>query len=131
MHSLNISNFSSRQVVGAVERHANLSYSQQVIHVLPELEIYPQDSLKRVIFLHIPKTAGTNVDNIAKAFSIMTDAFHYLRLVVPRIPGSSPIQITEGWLGGCQQLTLHPRLLDSIPNLVFLQDIFLMACISI
>ncbi len=107
-----------------MEHHANLSYSQQIIHILPELEIQQQDSSKRIIFLHIPKTAGTNVDNIAKAYSAMTNGFHYQRLPVPRTPGCSPVQISEGWIGGWQQLVLNPHLLDILPESFFLTGHF-------
>jgi hypothetical protein len=108
----------------AVEHHENLSYSQQIIHILPELEIHRQDSLKQIIFLHIPKTAGTNVDNIAKAFSVMTNNLHYQRLTVPRTPGCLPVQIIEGWIGGWQQLVLNPHLLDILPESFFLTGHF-------
>jgi hypothetical protein len=110
--------------IGAVEHHANLSYSRQIIHILPELEVRAQGSLKRIIFLHIPKTAGTNVDNIAKACSMMTTAFHYQRLAIPRIPDCSPVQITEGWIGGWQQLVLNPHLFDILPESFFLTGHF-------
>ncbi len=103
----------------AADRHENLSFSQQNIHVLPELEILPQEHAERIIFLHIPKTAGTNVGNIARVH-----ALHYQRLIIPRTSELSPIQITEGWIGGWKQLEINPHLLNSLPNSFFLTGHF-------
>jgi hypothetical protein len=110
--------------LSAAEDLTNLSYSRQTIHILPELETQPQDSTNRIIFLHTPKTAGTNVDNISKAISLITNAFHYQRLPVPRTPGCSPVQIIEGWIGGWQQLELNPHLLETLPESFFLTGHF-------
>ncbi len=110
--------------VNAAEPHANLSYSKPYIHVLPELELSLQNSVERIIFLHIPKTAGTNVDYMASALSRMTNAFHYQRLTVPRIPGKCPVQISEGWIGGWEQLEIHPHLFNALPESYFLTGHF-------
>ena len=104
----------------ASERHAALSCSRKHLELLPELvlteNIAPQE---QVIFLHIPKTAGTNLDAIASAMSQKTGKFHYQRLAVPRVPGRSPILITATWLGGLQQLVNKPNLLEKILRIIF------------
>lgn len=110
--------------LSAVEDVTNLSYSRKTIHILPELETQPQDSINRIIFLHIPKTAGTNIDNISKSMSSIKSSFYYQRLTVPRIPGCSPVQIVEGWIGGWQQLNLNSQLLDTLPESFFLTGHF-------
>lgn len=110
--------------INAAEDVTNLSYSRQTIHVLPELETQPLDSINQIIFLHIPKTAGTNIGNISKAISLTTNGFYYQRLPVPRIPDCSPVQIFEGWIGGWQQLNLNPNLLDTLPESFFLTGHF-------
>lgn len=99
----------------ASERHASLSCSRQHIELLAEIvlteDFAPQE---QIIFLHIPKTAGTNLDAIASAVSQKKGAFHYQRLAVPRVAGKSPILITADWLGGLQQLKNNPDLLENI-----------------
>jgi hypothetical protein len=108
----------------SVERHSHLSYSEQSIRVLPELLIKDTASVERIIFLHIPKTAGTNLDNLARAVSSIKGRFHYQRLPVPRIPGRSPNLITSDWIGGLQQLEDNPSLLDTLPHFFFLTGHF-------
>lgn len=103
----------------AVDRHQNLSFAKQKIHLLPELEVFPQESSDRIIFLHIPKTGGTNVDLLASVLTL-----HYQRLTVPRVPDISPIQITEGWMGGRQRLQINPHLLDALPESFFIAGHF-------
>jgi hypothetical protein len=89
----------------SAERHANLSYSAQHIVVLPELITLKMAPIERIIFLHIPKTAGTNLSNIVRA----VQKTHFERLPVPRIPGISPTAITPGWLGGLQEIGSLPE----------------------
>ncbi|MES2345893.1 MAG: hypothetical protein V4494_08170 [Chlamydiota bacterium] len=110
--------------IASVERHAHLSFTQQSIHVLKELIIQDIEPVERIIFLHIPKTAGTNLDNIAHAISDLSGNFHYQRLPIPRIPGKPPNLMTPGWIGGLQQLENNPNLLDTVPNLFFLTGHF-------
>jgi hypothetical protein len=111
--------------ISSSERHAALSCSRKHIELLPELvlteNIAPQG---QIIFLHIPKTAGTNLDAIASAMSQKTGKFHYQRLAVPRVPGRSPILITATWLGGLQQLVNKPNLLENIEDNFFLSGHF-------
>jgi len=104
----------------AIEHHSNLSYSQQRIRILPELNIQPQEPLPQIIFLHIPKTAGTNVDNMAQA---VNGKEHYLRLTVPRT-SRSPVHIVDGWIGGWERLAIDPHLLDHVSDAIFLTGHF-------
>ena len=109
----------------ASERHASLSCSRQHIELLPEIvltEDFPPE--EQIIFLHIPKTAGTNLDAIASAVSQKKGTFHYQRLAVPRVSGRSPILITATWLGGLQQLINNPSLLENIEQKFFLSGHF-------
>lgn len=112
-------------LIFAGERHASLSCSRRHIELLPEIvlteDIPPQEQL---IFLHIPKTAGTNLDAIAHAVSQKKGTFHYQRLAVPRVSGRSPILMTATWLGGLQQLENNPYLLDNIKQNFFLSGHF-------
>ncbi|HEV7736887.1 MAG TPA: hypothetical protein VGO47_05885, partial [Chlamydiales bacterium] len=77
---------------------------EQKLHVLPELALRNMEPHEQIIFLHIPKTAGTNLDTIAKAVSKERGNFHYQRFSVPRVAGRSPILITPDWIGGLKQL---------------------------
>ncbi|MDB6081645.1 MAG: hypothetical protein JWO53_917 [Chlamydiia bacterium] len=110
----------------AGERRADLSCSRQVIRILPEISLKDMPPVDQIIFLHIPKTAGTNVDAIAKALSQNGERknFHYQRLSVPRIQGRSPILMTTNWIGGLQQMEDDPHLLDKLPQPFFLTGHF-------
>ncbi len=104
--------------------HKDLSYSRSTIHFLPEIVIESPTHCERLVFLHIPKTAGTNLDNIFKVFSCIRGDFDYQRLPVPRIQGRSPILITSDWMGGLKQLEDKPHLLSQIPNKILLTGHF-------
>lgn len=108
----------------AIERHGSLSYSRQEIHLLPEVVVEETAPVKRIIFLHIPQTAGTNVDNIACAVSEFGKQFHYQRLPVPRVPNRSPNLVTPDWIGGLKQLQDQPHLLDAIPESFLITGLF-------
>lgn len=110
--------------LSAAERHPYLSYSQQILHVLPGYEMKEAVPVDRIIFLHIPKTAGTNLTKIAYAVSRQTGQFHYQRLPVPRRNDRSPNLITPGWMGGLQPLENNPNLLSEIPDRFFLAGHF-------
>lgn len=84
------------------ERHASLSCSRQHIELLPEIvlteDFAPQE---QIIFLHIPKTAGTNLDAIASAVSQKKGAFHYQRLAVPGLLENHPSLLQQTGLEDC------------------------------
>lgn len=106
------------------ECHSNLSYSRQTIQTLPMFVIEEITPIDRIIFLHIPKTAGTNLANFAKIVSCKDGKFHYQRLSVPRVQGRSPNLITPDWIGGLQQLENNPNLLDAISQNFFISGHF-------
>ena len=110
--------------ISSGERYAELSCSKQSLHVLPGVVLKELEQVEQIIFLHIPKTAGTNLDNIAKAVSRNDGKFYYQRLSVPRVPGRSPGLITPGWVGGRKQLEINPHLLDAVPQTFFLAGHF-------
>ena len=110
--------------LAATEHHPHLSYAQQTLHILSGYEIKDAVPVDQIIFLHIPKTAGTNLTNIANAVSRMTGQFHYQRLPVPRRIDRSPNLITSGWMGGLQPLENNPNLLSKIPHRFFLAGHF-------
>lgn len=110
--------------LAATERRPSLSYSEQILHILPGYEIKDAVPVDQIIFLHIPKTAGTNLSNIASAVSKNTGQFHYQRLPVPRRTDRSPNLITSGWMGGLQPLENNPHMLDEIPDRFFLAGHF-------
>ncbi len=106
------------------EGRADISYSREKLHILPEVFLREQDPLERIIFLHIPKTAGTNIDVIANSISQKEGKFHYQRLSVPRVSGRSPNLITSDWTGGLKQLENNPEILAQITDSFFLTGHF-------
>lgn len=108
----------------AQEDRANLSYAKQKIHILPGFEMPEAQPVEQIIFLHIPKTAGTNLDKISSALSRTNKKFHHQRLPVPRVTGRSPNLITSDWIGGLKQLENNPHLLDNLPQNCFLTGHF-------
>jgi hypothetical protein len=55
-----------------------------------------------IIFVHPPKTAGTNICFMAEALSKNSNSFKCIRFAVPRVPMRSPGFISEGWSGGLE-----------------------------
>ncbi|MES2200217.1 MAG: hypothetical protein V4489_08630 [Chlamydiota bacterium] len=106
------------------ERRPDLSCSRQSIQILPELLLKEVESSKQIIFLHTPKTAGTNLDAVASVISQNGEKFHYQRLPVPRVAGRSPNLITSDWIGGLKQLESNPHVLDGISESFFLSGHF-------
>jgi len=106
------------------ERRADISYSRQSLQVLHEVLLREIDPVEQIIFLHIPKTAGTNLDAFASSVSLKEGKFHYQRLSVPRVTGRSPILITPDWIGGLKQLENNPHELDKVPQTFFLSGHF-------
>ncbi len=110
--------------IQTVKRHPCLSYSQQNIRILPGFSIKETEPVEQIIFLHIPKTAGTNLDAIADIMSQRQKKFHYQRLGVPRVEGKSPNLITKNWIGGLKQLEDNPDLLGNVNTPFFLTGHF-------
>lgn len=108
----------------SIERRSDLSYTRQSLQVLSEFELKNIEPVEQIIFLHIPKTAGTNLDAIVSVMSHNGETFHYQRLPVPRVAGKSPNLITKDWVGGLKQLNDNPHLLDNLPHVFFLTGHF-------
>lgn len=81
----------------------NLSYTSAIIEILPLLELpnYKKSSVdQNIIFVHLPKTGGTN---LVYAIDANRSISSY-RFSVPRVEGRSPNLITKSWIGGLATL---------------------------
>ena len=82
----------------------NKSFASRQLALLDAVKISVMLSIPNVIiFLHPPKTGGTNLVFVAEAMS-QTLPFKSIRFPVPRVINRSPNLITEGWVGGLESL---------------------------
>jgi hypothetical protein len=83
----------------------NRSFASQKIEILrPVTFKAPVEPCSRIIFIHPPKTGGTNLCFIVDALSKINSLFKSTRFPVPRITGQSPGLITENWIGGLKSV---------------------------
>lgn len=83
----------------------NRSFASQKIEILrPVTFTAPVEPCDRIIFIHPPKTGGTNLCFIVDALSKTNSLFKSTRFPVPRITGQSPGLITENWIGGLKSV---------------------------
>jgi hypothetical protein len=87
--------------------NSNRSFASPKLEILKPLEfnenITPIDC---IIFVHPPKTGGTNLVFLAEAMAKLNPTFKVRRFGVPRTPGQSPNKITENWVGGFGSLEI-------------------------
>ncbi len=79
----------------------NRSFASPRLNVLKSVEfnssVQPSDT---IVFIHPPKTGGTNLCYVTDAISKKNSHFKTTRFPVPRIPDQSPGLIAEHWMGG-------------------------------
>lgn len=85
------------------EYKRNLSFaSQHLVYLPPVMFKSPIGSCNTLIFVHPPKTGGTNLCYVVEALSKKSECFKATRFTVPRVQGQSPGKIYENWIGGLQ-----------------------------
>lgn len=89
------------------------SFSSPKLQILPLITFNsPIESCDHLIFLHPPKTGGTNLSFIADALGKTNPLFKSTRFSVPR-NDQSPALITEHWIGGLKSVE---KALQNNPN---------------
>ncbi|MGE4313428.1 MAG: hypothetical protein AB7E85_04060 [Pseudobdellovibrionaceae bacterium] len=83
-----------------MNRHKDLSFSGRRLQIFEPFELTEQAQEEQIVFVHPPKTGGTNLSFLATAWSKTQSGFPVHRFAVPRIEGQSPNLITYGWEGG-------------------------------
>ena len=96
-----------------IERAADLSFASNKLKILPTVLLKKEflDPGKPILFIHPPKTAGTNIANLAKAITIEQGTIE-LRAVVPKQEGKSPNLFIEGKIGGLETVKADPKCFD-------------------
>lgn len=86
-----------------VTQRKNRSFAGQKLEILlPVHFIKPINAVEKIIFIHPPKTGGTNLVFIAEALNKKFPTFQARRFAVPRVTNQSPGLIKENWQGGLQ-----------------------------
>jgi len=89
----------------SISDRKNRSFASQKIEILrPVTFKTPVEPCERLIFIHPPKTGGTNLCFIVDAISKTKLSFKSTRFPVPRISGQSPGLVTENWIGGLKSV---------------------------
>ncbi len=96
-----------------IKRAADLSFASNKLKILPTVLLKKEflDPAKPILFIHPPKTAGTNIANLAKAITIEQGTIE-LRAVVPKQEGKSPNLFIEGKVGGLETVKADPKCFD-------------------
>ena len=63
-----------------------------------------------IVFTHIPKTGGTNTEDITEALTKRHVGVKSIRVRAPKIAGRSPNLITESWIGGLEHVEYDIRM---------------------
>ncbi|MGB4191510.1 MAG: sulfotransferase family 2 domain-containing protein [Rickettsiales bacterium] len=92
-----------------VEQTKNLSFANSKLEVVPlvqlKKDLWQKD--ETIVFIHIPKTAGTNIVNLMDAIAIVNPDLKVKRASVPRTKDKSPNLFVESSIGGLQQIKDH------------------------
>jgi len=81
----------------------NRSFVSQKIEILPQVTFkLPIEPCDHLIFIHLPKTGGTNLYYVTEALSKQMQNFKSNRIHVPRIPNQPTCCITENWIGALE-----------------------------
>ena len=102
----------SKQDLG-IERSNDLSFASGTLKILPSLILRENMWIDEnpIVFIHPPKTAGTNVANLAKAITISQNTLE-LRAVVPKREGVSPNLFDSSSVGGLKTIINNPKNFD-------------------
>lgn len=89
-----------------IQRSQDLSFSRSNLEILPNVTLKKSlwQSNETIVFIHPPKTAGTNLVNLMEAVASVKQDVIVKRAAVPRISGRSPNLFTEGSLGGLSRI---------------------------
>ncbi|WP_419832946.1 hypothetical protein [Endozoicomonas atrinae] len=82
---------------------ANVSYVSSTITMFKSVDVSDEirkSGRENIVFIHSPKTAGTNFDYLMKSVSSDSGMVHCHRFSVPRQPNVSPNLFKTGSLGG-------------------------------
>lgn len=102
-------------------RNANLSFSKPEITLIPAIKLNDsvttslKGTLETFVFLHTPKTAGTNISFLMTALFKLGITNGVFRFGSPRVNGQSPNLISDGWQGGLE--SARDPLYSRPPNL--------------
>lgn len=89
------------QELPRVSERKNRSFAGKKRQILPLVQFdKPIDPISCLIFIHIPKTGGTNLVYVAESYSKLHSHFKTRRFAVPRVVNQSPGLIYENWEGG-------------------------------
>lgn len=84
------------------DKKRNRSYADPKLQVLLPLKLKSNvaSSADMLIFIHPPKTGGTNINFITEALCKTKPGFKAKRFSAQRVEGQSSIKITDNWSGG-------------------------------
>lgn len=85
----------------SVTQRKSRSFASQKLEILSLVQFRTSiQAVKNIIFIHPPKTGGTNLVFVAEALNKKFSTFQARRFSVPRVTNQSPGLIKENWQGG-------------------------------
>ena len=95
----------SGTIMPKIERSGNLIFANSTLEILPIVDLKHNVFIKQnpIVFIHPPKTGGTNIIYLVKAIAMNQD-FLYAGLSAPYGAKSCYIIFARGFLGGIIKL---------------------------
>ncbi len=93
-----------------IKRSPDLSFAGSKLNILPIVVLKQGiwDPNKTIVYPHIPKTGGTNLDSLMKAIAVDHEVA-VERAAVPRVAERSPNLFTAGSIGGLERVKKNPE----------------------
>ncbi|HET9843621.1 MAG TPA: hypothetical protein VFP93_03065, partial [Gammaproteobacteria bacterium] len=96
------------------------SFASNNLKILPTLTFKSEQiAPEKIIFMHVPKTGGTNLHYLAQALEYTGKKdFYYYRFAVPRKENVSPCLLYPGWRGGLDTIEATNPLMCATFNFI-------------
>ena len=102
---------SNKNYVEGHSRNHHLFFTDNKLSILPKIELKKSIFLQNqpIVFIHVSKTGGSNIDYLTKALSVESGNFNVDSSYAPCEEGMSVSIVTKGCIGGLKNIEIHPE----------------------